>query len=210
MVTRYQELRSELGRLRRHLLPAKFSPTGSYNDRILDRARAYRVLAHAEIESYLEDEVRDVLQFALRRWKTTGAMNKVLMSLVVAVRFGLADDESAELGVQPASIPRDTELHDFVKEAAKRAFQRIDSNNGVQERDLKKLLMLVGVRLSDLDSVWLVSMTTFGKERGQVAHLGRGGLTQQTDPEAELKRVRNDLLPELHALAVKLRGLKVG
>ena len=37
------------------MLPEKFSPTGDYSDRQLDRARGFRLLAHAEIEAFLED-----------------------------------------------------------------------------------------------------------------------------------------------------------
>lgn len=59
---RFIELKGRLVELRQNLLPVKFSATGDYTDIQMDHARGYRLLAHAEIESYLEDVSREQLQ----------------------------------------------------------------------------------------------------------------------------------------------------
>ena len=47
-------LKTQLDRLKDEFLP-EISPTGSYSESQLSRTAAYRVLAHAEIEYYLEE-----------------------------------------------------------------------------------------------------------------------------------------------------------
>lgn len=50
---RFITLRTQLNRLKDEFLP-EISPTSSYSESQLSKTAAYRVLAHAEIESYLE------------------------------------------------------------------------------------------------------------------------------------------------------------
>lgn len=78
---RFRRLRTNLASLRRELLPKSFSPTGAYSERELTRAVAYRVLAHAEFEGYLEDRATEVALAALRAWKATAAAGRVLVAL---------------------------------------------------------------------------------------------------------------------------------
>ena len=65
---RFRELRARIRELRKHFLPRRFDDTGSYSARQFDRARAFRLLAHAEIESYLEDVAFDAANNAFRVW----------------------------------------------------------------------------------------------------------------------------------------------
>lgn len=78
---RFRTLTKELTRLRKQFLP-KFSPINLYSDTQLSRTLAYRVLAHAEIESYLEDRAWEVVQDAKRVWDTTGKTRLTLVSLI--------------------------------------------------------------------------------------------------------------------------------
>ena len=64
--SRFRTLTKELNRLERQFLP-KINPTGIYSDRQLALTIAYRVLAHAEIEAYLEDRVQKVAIDAKKR-----------------------------------------------------------------------------------------------------------------------------------------------
>src|SRR5690242_7123393 len=64
-----RELERRLRELRLHLLPSKFDPTGTYSPRVIDRARAYRLLAHAEIEACIEELVLDLVTAAYSAWE---------------------------------------------------------------------------------------------------------------------------------------------
>ena len=62
MSTRFREMRARLTELRHHMLPASFSATGGLQRSTIRSGRAgYRVLVHAEIESYLEDIAREAV-----------------------------------------------------------------------------------------------------------------------------------------------------
>lgn len=65
---RFIILQERLEELRGHLLPAEFSPIGEYDPVQLDMAKGYRLLTHAEFESYLEDVSADTVNYALRQW----------------------------------------------------------------------------------------------------------------------------------------------
>ncbi|MFN7526376.1 MAG: hypothetical protein ACK5QA_02960, partial [Dolichospermum sp.] len=60
-------LRTQLNRLKNEFIP-EISPTGLYSESQLSRTAAYRVLAHAEIESYLEERAWEVVQNAKTLW----------------------------------------------------------------------------------------------------------------------------------------------
>lgn len=79
---RYVELLSRLGELRRHLLPAKFDPTKPYSRRQYDRVHSYRLLAHAEFESCLEDLARATAQTAWLGFRVDGQPRTCLTALV--------------------------------------------------------------------------------------------------------------------------------
>ena len=69
-------LRSRIRELRNHFLPKLFDPTGSYSARQLDRARAFRLLAHAEIEWYLELVSSETANKAYEAWKVRGVITE--------------------------------------------------------------------------------------------------------------------------------------
>ena len=79
---RYNEMSDEFEKLRLSLLPEKFDSTGPYPQEIIVRASAYHVLVHAEIESYIEDRVKDVGMKATRSWKEHKQSNKTILNLL--------------------------------------------------------------------------------------------------------------------------------
>ena len=78
---RFITLTKELNRLKKQFLP-KINPTGIYSDRQLALTIAYRVLAHAEIEAYLEDRVKQLAIDAKRDWDNQGKTSRTLLSLL--------------------------------------------------------------------------------------------------------------------------------
>lgn len=78
---RFRDLERELSRLKKQFLP-KISPTGLYSDRKLSLTIAYRVLAHAEIEAYLEDRVWEIALYAKNKWASERLASRTLISLL--------------------------------------------------------------------------------------------------------------------------------
>uniref|UniRef100_B8HLP9 RiboL-PSP-HEPN domain-containing protein n=1 Tax=Cyanothece sp. (strain PCC 7425 / ATCC 29141) TaxID=395961 RepID=B8HLP9_CYAP4 len=168
---RFRTLCKELNRLKQQFLP-KINPTGSYSDRQLARTLAYRVLAHAEIESYLEERVWEVVIKAKKDWDGLGKAHRTLICLLAF--SGQTMDTPPET-LTPTK-PSKHLLADKVKISKKLdlAIQRfkyvIDQNHGVKEANILALLLPIGVDSDDIDSALLATMNTFGEKRGIVAH----------------------------------------
>lgn len=184
---RLRELEQRLGELRRHLLPKTFDETGSYSSRVIDRARSYRLLAHAEIESCIEDVVRDVATLTYSAWEVD---RRPRTSLLALVSF-CGDQRPSTPHELPATLGQVTP--GFMKDrvsTARNAFARmIKENNGVKEKDLLRLLLPVGVQEYQLDRTWLATIDSFGSVRGDTAHQAMRA-QQPPDPANELEIVR--------------------
>ncbi len=207
---RFKQLRSELRRLRSHFLPQRWDPMGAYSERKLDRARAYRILAHAEIEFFIERMLLDIVDREFQRWRNSKKPSHVMICLIAASKVGWQDMETEELGLTRINPPLIKKDHTSIEEVIERAVEQyrkiVKDNHGIMESNLKRLVMPVGIALSDLDSTWLADMNSFGGRRGSVAHTSRLGVTTPIDPQTEKGAVDNLLvgLEELDELANEL------
>lgn len=200
MTLRYKQLRIELTRLRNHFLPREWDDTGTYSERKLDRARAYRILAHAEIEYYIENIVLDIVEDKYNEWLQAKKPSYVILCLVAASKIGWEDIESEDgiIEIEPIKIKREDEsIHQMIERSIKQYREIVKNNNGVKTRDIKRLIMPLGLALSDLDQTFINNLNSFGGQRGFIAHTSRLGVKNIPDPKSEKESI--DLL---------LRGLK--
>lgn len=179
----YRTLRVRITQLRNHFLPRPFNPTGSYSARQFDRARAFRLLAHAEIESYLEAVSFETAIKAYDAWQVRGMVTEPLISMV-------AYTESS-LGKIPETTPRTgpPDLQTRI-EKSKNSLTRYSTsqNNGIRESNILRLLLPVGIREADIDSIWLSTIDSFGKDRGVTAH-STSRVSNPPDPKSEFDKV---------------------
>ena len=188
---RFITLEQELTNLRENFLPRQFNLTGDYSEREIALAVAYRVLAHAEIESYLEDRVLEIAQNALTFWND----KKTTLTLVFLFAFsGLTLDKPPD-SLNPGQ--RSQNLDDKVKFDKKlgKVFNSfctaVKDNHGIREKNILLLLLPIGIDSEDIDVIWLQEMDSFGKKRGDFAHqsASKYKTEQPPDPENELKMV---------------------
>ena len=178
--------------LKRQFLPRKFSEINEYSERQLALTFAYRVFAHAEIESYLEDRVWDTVLTAKKIWDNQGKASGVLLCVIA---FSGQEMEAPPDTLTPLkgkkNLPEDKLKITKKIDIAIRFFKSvIDQNHGIKETNLLKLLLPIGIDSDDLDQVWLANMNTFGEERGEIAH-SSGIKTKKTpNPADELERVK--------------------
>jgi hypothetical protein len=193
-------LKTQLDRLKDEFLP-EISPTGSYSESQLSRTAAYRVLAHAEIESYLEERAWEVVQNAKTIWDKSSKNTRTLICLLGF--SGLTMDKPPDtLTPQKGSKTVKEEKVKISKkiDLAVESFQRVISqNHGVKEDHILSLLLPIGIDSDDLDPAWLATMNTFGEKRGLVAHKSATSYmtTQTPDPANELNtvtQIKNELL----------------
>jgi hypothetical protein len=190
---RYRELVSRAAELRRHFLPKRFDPTGTYSSRVHDRVRAYRLLAHAEVESYLEDRVGATVDLAYNQWVATGKIRPCLLAL-------LAYEEDPRMSPTSILNPPQRAAPDLEARVkrAKNTFNHYvrTKNNGVKEGNVLRLLLPVGIKESQISSSWLSTLDSWGAIRGLLAH------------NAKKTQAPLDPLSELQALTLILSGLK--
>jgi hypothetical protein len=190
---RFRALKSELIRLRKQFLPKIISPTGDYSERQIALTIAYRVLAHAEIESYIEDGVWEIALNSKRKWDSEKKANRTLISLIAFSGQMMELPPDTLNPVRPSrEISSNRIKIDEKIRLAVNAFKKvIDQNHGLKEANLLALLLPIGIDTNDLDAVMLATMDTFGTQRGLVAHSSRTSyqVTQLPDPANELSRI---------------------
>ena len=200
---RFRELRTAVRQLRNHFLPKQFDPTGTYSERQFDRARAFRLLVHAEIEWYLEEIAFETANKAFDDWQKHGRVTLPLLAMVsfIDARHGKVP--------QTGTISPSPDL-DYRIETSKNRFNAYAKgrNNGIREEDILRLLLPVGVRESDLDRTWLSTTNSFGQSRGKAAHMSKQ-VYNAPDPKSEFEIV-NQILAGLLDIDVKLLKLRAG
>jgi len=172
---------------------------------VIDRARAYRLLVHAEVEACIEDIVRDLASNEYKAWELDRTPRPCLLAMVSF--YGTKFPEIPE--VVPAALSSVTPgfMKDRVQTARNAYMRVIATNHGVKEKHLLRLLLPIGVQENQLDRTWLATMDSFGSGRGDVAH--QSFRTQQPpDPATELATVAQIVtgLRQVDALIGQLRG----
>lgn len=198
---RFLQLESQLGALRTHLLPAKFEETGIYEDeeRVATAALGYRVLAHAEVEAYIEDRVLEAVSRARAAWENGQYVSRVTLCLIAFCGKDMAlPPPSLEAPNEnkrkawPALVDIGARLTPVISAFTHRVR---NENHGVKEKNLMSLLLPIGVDHSKLDPAFLAEIETFGLLRGFAAHSSsRTSVRHAVDPAEELKRVDSLLL----------------
>ncbi|MER6356617.1 HEPN domain-containing protein [Streptomyces sp. NPDC001634] len=185
--SRFEELEKRIVELRQCFLPKEFDPTGLYEETVYEHTRAFRVLAHAEFESFIEDRVIEVVDEAVSNWKTDGSISTSLLA-IMAYRESVPPmpGSLSEAAAKPDKYPKlearidaaRTDLHRYVR----------NQNHGIKEKNLLRLLLPVGIQEAEIDSAWLSATETWATARGDAAHKG-AKMQVRPDPQNELKTV---------------------
>ena len=198
---RFRILEQELKKLRKHFLPRQFDLTGKYSERQIALATAYRVLAHAEFESYLEDRVVEIATNALKIWKNN---NQTTITLVSLFAFsGLTLDkppDSLTTSQQPQILEEKLKLDRKLSKVFGSFRKSVKNNHGIREKNILLLLLPIGINSDDLDKVLLQEMNDFGAKRGEFAHQSASNYKtrQPPDPKNELEMVNRLLQGLIH------------
>lgn len=201
---RFETLKEQLDGLKRDLLPVEFDPTGTYDDQsgVNTRALAYRVLAHAEIESFLEDRAIHVVTKARKAWDEVQHVSRIAFCLMafsgkemsappdtlIAPSANKTKQWPSLIDIGEKLVPVTSAFHNFVRR----------DNHGIKEKNFLSLFLPVGLAHSKIDPTFLAGLDSFGSLRGQAAH-STISVQQAVDPAEELKRVEA-LLPGLEDL----------
>lgn len=194
MSTRYKELQNEIMQLRKDLLPKRFKRIGQYAREDITRTLAYCVLAHAEIEAYLEDRAWDTALTAVRAWKNNNRVSKTLLALI-SFSGRLMDRPPSSISPEKSSQGQWDEkikLGKKVDLATNDFYHVVLQNHGVKEENIIRLLLPIGIDSEDLDTVLVADLNSFGGRRGMITHKASKTFrtTGQIDPKEEEKTIR--------------------
>jgi len=181
---RYKELQHGVRKLRRALLPRAFDPTGTYRgaERVHLRAISFRILVHAEIESFIEDRAHELFDEAWRVWTNHRVPSRVLAALLAF--------SGHNMPTPPSKLGKQGNNHEDIDGVLSRAKKHwkdevYKNNHGVKEANVLGLLLPLGIDGGDLDTTLLADLTSFGGLRGAVAHKSSVGVTTYADPKSE-------------------------
>lgn len=210
--TRYDTLKERVEALRNHLLPLPFEATGTYADEALVRTRtlSFRVLAHAELETYIEDRVVEIAKAAWKRWEGERHVTAPLLHLVGFCGLALQappDTLAAPNQNQAKSWSDRIDVNERLKDIVQRYVRMVTlENHGIREPNLMAMLLPIGLRPFAIDPVFVDRLDDFGRSRGEAAHGSSIAVQQSPDPKSEYDDV-HVLLAELVKLDGRLNDL---
>jgi hypothetical protein len=151
----------------------------------VDRLAAFRLLAHAEIEDYREGKARQALD-KLDADYAAGAtsVRGNLSVLVIGALLGKTARFETTLWTA------------FFKDVVATAREVISNNNGIKEASFTSLAVFCGKMPDEIDVSLAAALTSFGKQRGDVAHKSVMRVRTILAPSAEVKQAE-DLLEGL-------------
>jgi hypothetical protein len=188
MALKLRELRRDVELLRRQFLPDPFDLLGVYpnQERVHANTRAFLVLSHAELESYLEEWARELARASERIWLTSVRVTMPLAFLLSwsTERLGIPE----KLGTPAGAIGRQ-KLAQIVTKLFQSYYKRVNDNNGVKEKNVLALFAPLGLAPSAFTAALMPNLDELGSIRGTYAHGARKAVTSVLDPETEYKRV---------------------
>jgi hypothetical protein len=195
---RWKALQREIEILREQFLPDPFDPLGNYPSSIRVQAytRAFLVLSHAEVESYLEGWAKEIARAAEVAWSKSARVSSPLAYLLGTLAERVALPRTL-VGASPKDSPQlfgETTVKLFQK-----YYLRIKNNHGIKERNLLDLYAPLGVPAAVLSPTLIPNLELLGSLRGTHAHNSAKVVQSILDPETEYKRV-TDLADDLMSM----------
>lgn len=188
MARRWSTLKRDIDLLREQFLPDPFDPLGVYPNarRIQAHTRAFLVLSHAEIETYLEEWAKDIARAAEVVWTNSQRIVTPLAFLLSWSQERLTIPDAIGTSTSTTGSPR---LAEITKRLFPAYYKRIKDNDGVKEKNVLNLFAPLGISSGPLAGTLLPNLDALGTIRGTHAHHSVKAVTSVLDPETEYKRI---------------------
>ena len=199
---RFRELERNIKKIEKYFLPS-IKVTGGYTEKEINSVRGYRLLIHAEIESYFEDIAENLAVKSLNNWRKTKKPSHVVSSILAFIKSSQKKQDIPE----SFDDRQRAFIEGRVTACVASYISMLKQNNGIKQKDILRILLPLGIEETEIDSTWLTEMDLFGKERGDVAHKSIG-VQISIDPATEQQKIHNNILPEIKQLDLKIKKLK--
>lgn len=145
-----------------------------------DKLAAFRLLAHAELEEFIETKAKHSL-IAKRQIITAGNFKTREHPEIFAI--------SSILDYKlPTEHPFDTaKFIKSIEDLIKAAERTISDNNGIKASSFQKLSIFSGKMIDEIDETLAASLSSYGKIRGDVAHKSASRVSNFLAPSIEAK-----------------------
>lgn len=154
------------------------------------KALAYRLLASAELEHYVESRCLEVAQIGCDRIGKS-QLTATGRALIVWLQF--QDQRS------PAAVPihegDPLALAHLAQKAMETYARSVKKSHGISEDDLRRLVFPLGLRESQVPAVLAASLEAFAKKRNPASHTHVNRAKTQSEPVEEVKAVEQILVP---------------
>lgn len=194
---RYKHLETRFKELRKRFLPVRFSGIGAYTDEELDKARAFRMLVHAELESYFEERAIEIVDSAFQLWKLKSKASVPIVHLLTGV---------SEVQGLPSELGTKTTALSITGSVVATYKKKISDNHGIRTSNLLRILLPIGVLEADLDAAWVATTDGFGGKRGATAH--NTAIKYTIDPKDDFQTV-NQIMTGVRELDLLLNAIRV-
>jgi len=184
MVSRVlQTLRKQVDLIQRTYINFTYDPSGSYSRTSLMNAGAYILFVHAELETYLEERVFDVVQRAGQGWRKNRKTCRSLLALCTYL-------------IEEPKLPQTHSTKDIFGDAVTKALltaeNRVRANHGIRQHNVVRLLHMIGFEEHLLDPILIAELDVFGTIRGEHAHQSpRQNQSVKFDPFDTVTRISN-------------------
>jgi hypothetical protein len=192
---RWTTLESEVKALRSQFLPDPFDPLGVYpkSANIQPRTRAFLVLSHAEVESYLEGWAKEIARASESVWDSGRRVTLPLAHLVS--NWTERSSPVSFSGTNPQDGPQ--RLDAVVKKVFQTFYKALKDNHGVKEKNVVDMFGPLGLPLTAISATLLPNLDAFGEARGTHAHHSARAVVTPLDPQTVhqlVSTVLNDLV----------------
>lgn len=163
----FANLATCVGELKRVYLDAAIAaptPTPDHQE----HARAFVVLAHAELEFFVEECLRDLATTSVRNG-AAGTFGKASLAMLAFSGLPSLTAGGNLSGTKPA--PRSLGLR--LTEAYGVVIQTLNANTGVREKHIAQMAIPLGLDPKSVDATWLNDLDAFCSLRGAFAHMSR-------------------------------------
>lgn len=157
-------------------LKAEAANPATYNPD-LDKLAAFRLLFHAEVETFLEEKAKQGLN-RLESDINSGLWhrkNSNIFSLYLLVKNFLQDREEIS--------DQDVKVHYLSIIGSARG--RIKDNHGIKSQSFQFLAVSFGKALDEIDATLSAILNSYGKDRGEVAHSSASRSRSLSAPSSE-------------------------
>jgi hypothetical protein len=187
--SRWKVLYKETESLRHHFLPARFDLLGRYSkpNKIQAHTRAFLVLSHAEIETYLEEWAKAIAKADEDAWLRSNKVTPALAFLIATLSDRVSLPET--LGGQNVK-DGPQRLADSLVKLFQAFYKQIKANHGIKEKNVLEMFGPLGIPAAALPLTLLPSLDSLGTIRGTHAHHSAKAVKSVLDPEIEYKRVK--------------------